>query len=83
MEDRVIRCVQCDSDFEFSRLEQRLFFEKGFDMPKRCPECRRNKKSEREDEFDWGMKPMTRRKKKGARRGKRKDSWNMYPAFDH
>jgi hypothetical protein len=36
-------CVQCGREFEFSSVEQIEFSAKGFDPPKRCPDCRRKK----------------------------------------
>jgi len=38
-----ITCIQCEAEFEFSINEQRRFKEMNFDMPKRCPSCRKKK----------------------------------------
>ena len=43
MENLIITCIQCDMDFEFSAEEQKKFQRKGFDFPRRCPECRKHK----------------------------------------
>lgn len=43
MKDKTIICIQCDRPFVFSVLEQEHFKEQGFDDPRRCPACRKNK----------------------------------------
>ena len=43
METKIITCVQCENEFEFSIVEQKNFRERGFDPPKRCPSCRKKK----------------------------------------
>jgi hypothetical protein len=43
MKDRVITCIQCENSFIFTRSEQERFRARGFDEPKRCPECRKKK----------------------------------------
>ena len=43
MKTRLITCVQCEKEFEFSIIDQKNFRERGFDPPKRCPSCRRKK----------------------------------------
>jgi hypothetical protein len=43
MRDQLITCVQCNTEFEFSAVEQEYFKNKGFNPPKRCPQCRKNK----------------------------------------
>jgi hypothetical protein len=42
-ETMTLTCISCGCDFEFSTFEQKEFLSKGFDTPKRCPECRRKK----------------------------------------
>ena len=43
MRDQLIICVQCNTEFEFSAAEQEYYQNKGFNPPKRCPQCRKNK----------------------------------------
>ena len=43
MRDQLITCVQCNTEFEFSAVEQQYYENKGFNLPKRCPKCRKNK----------------------------------------
>ena len=43
METMLIQCIQCDVEFEFSIQDQILYSEKGYDEPRRCPLCRKNK----------------------------------------
>jgi Zn finger protein HypA/HybF involved in hydrogenase expression len=43
MKDKVITCMQCQNEFVFSAAEQERFLARGFDFPKRCPQCRDKK----------------------------------------
>jgi len=43
MSDKTISCIQCGTSFVFTAQEQARFMARGFNMPKRCPECRKNK----------------------------------------
>lgn len=47
-EDRDLTCVDCGQTFVFTARDQEFFESKGFSDPKRCPECRRARKSMRE-----------------------------------
>ena len=45
-------CIQCGEDFELTGSEVQRFMSKGFDLPRRCPDCRKNKsKIVSEDHF--------------------------------
>jgi len=47
-EDKSIQCSDCGATFTFSAEEQELFQSRGYtNEPKRCPECRQARKSER------------------------------------
>jgi hypothetical protein len=43
MENMMINCIQCGTDFEFSVNDQIRHREMNFDDPKRCPDCRKRK----------------------------------------
>ena len=43
MEDQILNCVQCDDSFLFTVAEKQKFLDMGFDPPKRCPHCRKNR----------------------------------------
>jgi hypothetical protein len=43
MQTEWLICIQCDSEFEFDVSEQFRYAERGYDMPLRCPECRKHK----------------------------------------
>ena len=43
MEDLLMVCIQCEEEFEFSVLEQKKYEDRGYDIPKRCPSCRKHK----------------------------------------
>ncbi|MFC1967280.1 CxxC-x17-CxxC domain-containing protein [Chloroflexota bacterium] len=47
-EDKSLTCSDCSATFTFSGEEQEFFQSKGYtNEPKRCPECRQARKSER------------------------------------
>ena len=48
MSEQRLTCADCGREFAFTAEEQRFFREKGFDPPKRCKECRRAKKEQRD-----------------------------------
>jgi hypothetical protein len=43
MEVKFITCIQCNAEFEFTVAKQIYYGERGFDVPKRCPVCRKHK----------------------------------------
>ena len=47
MADKTIICKDCSQEFVFTEGEQEFYKEKGFENePQRCPDCRRAKKAE-------------------------------------
>lgn len=44
-EDITLKCQDCGHDFVFSRGEQEFYFSKALSTPKRCPDCRRQRKN--------------------------------------
>jgi CxxC-x17-CxxC domain-containing protein len=50
MEDKILKCQDCNQDFVFSAGQQEFFAQKGFtNEPVRCPECRSIRKAQRGD----------------------------------
>ena len=46
--DKTLTCVECGAPFTFSADDQAFHAEKGFaNEPKRCPNCRANRRAER------------------------------------
>ena len=46
--DKTLECADCGASFVFSAGEQEFFASKGYtNEPKRCPECRQTRRSER------------------------------------
>ena len=43
LESVFINCVQCNAEFEFTSEEQERYYKMGFDNPRRCSQCRKNK----------------------------------------
>jgi hypothetical protein len=66
VKDMVLDCMQCGKSFVFSVAEQARCDAKGFDTPRRCPECRR-KKEKTENSAGAGWKDKGR-KRHGRRR---------------
>lgn len=54
MDDITIACVDCRAEFTFGVGEQEFFLQKGFDPPKRCPDCRAAKKRAKEGGQQYG-----------------------------
>ena len=47
-QDKTLECFDCGNTFTFSAEEQEQFHSRGYtNEPKRCPECRQARKSER------------------------------------
>lgn len=61
MKDKIIMCVQCQSPFVFSGAEQERFLARGFDVPKRCPDCRERKSRTFDTDGRWKEKGRHRR----------------------
>jgi len=54
-QDKTINCSDCGADFTFTVTEQEFFANKGFtNEPKRCPECRDARKSQRQGNTGYG-----------------------------
>ena len=47
-QDKTLTCSDCGATFTFSAEDQEFFQSKGYtNEPKRCPECRQTRKTER------------------------------------
>lgn len=44
-EDKFLFCIACGREFPFEASEQYFFHERGYQDPKRCPECRAKKRA--------------------------------------
>jgi CxxC-x17-CxxC domain-containing protein len=44
-ENQQLQCVECGKIFDFSAEDQEFYAKKGYSSPKRCPECRENRKA--------------------------------------
>ena len=61
MESKVIKCIQCDVEFEFSAADQQEYEARGYDEPKRCPACRRRKSKSSSNNSDGNWKNKKKR----------------------
>lgn len=66
MKDEILDCVQCGGEFVFTVAEQKRVLAKGFDEPKRCPQCR--KKKEKFHAANETRKEEGRKRQSGKRR---------------
>ncbi len=56
-EEKSLQCSDCGATFSFSVEEQEFFQSKGYvNEPKRCPECRQARKSERYGSSGYGTR---------------------------
>lgn len=56
-QDKSLQCSDCGTTFTFSAGEQEFFDSKGYtNEPKRCPECRQSRKSERYGSGGYGAR---------------------------
>lgn len=46
--DRTLTCADCGQEFVFSASEQQFYTDRGFSDPRRCPDCRRARKAQRQ-----------------------------------
>jgi CxxC-x17-CxxC domain-containing protein len=43
--DRTLTCVECEQEFTFTADDQEFHASKGYQEPKRCPNCRQARRS--------------------------------------
>ena len=53
MKEKALTCIQCGSPFVVTGEEQEKLSNRGFDIPKRCPDCRKNKSKISGSLEDW------------------------------
>jgi CxxC-x17-CxxC domain-containing protein len=59
MEDKTLRCRDCNNEFVFTEGEQAFYKEKGFENePQRCPDCRAANKQQRRGGYGNSQKEM-------------------------
>jgi len=46
--DQIIKCFNCGAGFILSTEERLWYSEHSYHLPKRCPECRRRRRQDRE-----------------------------------
>lgn len=47
MKEHYITCADCGQEFTVSEEEAKWYKDKGFEMPKRCPDCRKKRRHAR------------------------------------
>jgi hypothetical protein len=62
MKDKTIECIQCGDAFVFTVSEQKRFLSHGFNIPKRCTECRKKKTKDMETGNGWRSPDKKRRR---------------------
>ena len=48
MEDKILTCKICGNEFIWSEAEIQFYHDRNLVEPKRCPECRTKRKSDKE-----------------------------------
>lgn len=66
MKEKILDCIQCGGEFVFTVAEQKRVFAKGFDEPKRCPQCRKKKEKSQGTNETW--KEKGRKRQNGRKR---------------
>ena len=57
-QDKSLQCADCGSTFTFSAEEQEFYQSKGYvNEPKRCPDCRRTRKANRNENSGYSSGP--------------------------
>ena len=51
MADKILTCKQCNSKFYFTEKDQRFYKDKGYNLPKLCPNCRKNKNNKPKSKY--------------------------------
>lgn len=49
LKTKVVNCCDCGTTFSLPPAEQKFYIKKGYELPKRCPHCR--KKREQKEEY--------------------------------
>ncbi|MFC2020699.1 zinc-ribbon domain containing protein [Chloroflexota bacterium] len=56
-EDKTLQCADCGREFTFTAGEQEFYASRGFqNEPRRCPECRQSRKSQRYSDGGYGSR---------------------------
>jgi len=56
-EDKSLECADCNQEFTFTAGEQEFYSSRGLqNEPRRCPECRQARKSERSGNNSYGSR---------------------------
>jgi hypothetical protein len=53
--DRLVECASCSATFTLEAREIEWFYERKFELPKRCPPCRKARRLQRESSptLEW------------------------------
>jgi hypothetical protein len=70
MKDQVRTCIQCEAEFVVTVSEQERLRSKGFDIPKRCHACRKNKMKSPKESDNRDQRDKRKHDKSGD------DYWN-------
>ncbi len=47
LRDKTLTCVDCGNEFTFSASDQEFYSSRGYQEPKRCPNCRQARRNSR------------------------------------
>ena len=57
-EDRILTCAQCGEEFTFTAEDQEFHSSRGYQDPRRCPNCRQARRGERGGGYSGGPRAM-------------------------
>lgn len=60
--DIKLNCIDCGQEFIFTAREQSFFAEKGFQQPRRCYGCRRDRQIKKKDRYNEPRPDATERR---------------------
>lgn len=63
MRDQIKICIQCGSEFIVTAAEYERLISKGFDVPKRCHECRKKKSKGTKEEGGRNLREKRKNEK--------------------
>ena len=67
MKDKIMTCIQCNEPFVFTAEERKRNGARGFDEPRRCPDCRKKKSKDTPSNQPWKDKGRKRHGHKKSR----------------
>ena len=75
-----LECVECSQKYTFSEEQQKEYAAKGYQTPKRCPQCRQNRRKRNNDHPRKSKKGRMNRRRFNPSFSQNSSSSNLQPA---